>query len=1084
MPDPLFFNKTSFTRPERSPSLLERITNPLLVFDVPGNMVRGALVSAATGRYRDPFSVFKDRVTEEELLKAFDLDTGLVSQIIAGVVTDPLMLVGGIGQLTRAGKIAKGITSTQSEIRTLKTFREAARLSGETSKVEEFSKDILHSISVLAERQRQTISGPLRSAITVKFPFVKKPIAELQLPQIIKDKLRIAEKIQVLPDARQITLTKQLDELGSKLSSAQTADNVTEVRVLSEQMDVIRVEQEALAGDLLTRFTSPKLALSIKKVLEKGSEVFRSGARNKEQRLIQQISKSRQNRLLHETLTGKTTLLFDDLDRLKDASGAYSLEIGVRLKSLADDAGKPIREFVDTNKDLVSNLYMEELLQKGEARIFSDPTINERSSKLFNEATTELKITHEKALQKADTLEKQTKVMDDFFDKTEKIRIDKHRRDLRIVEAEKILGTITPQEERFLNTYLSGLEKFAITARRLGINLPDLQTSHGFVAFAPRMISKEAKEIKRVNLVKYQNISNDAGIFLTGSHARKVLPEQDIKSINEFLRKKYDIKFDFYNQDIAELITNSRIEHIKAAERAMMTHVLANTFQTAKKQSATDVPMTKLFEAMNLSTGVAPKGFISRSIFDDATQFDLFLKDGLGEVANGFMRLLASTNKFFQIGLTSFFPAFHHRNALNNYVMAGLSGVPALKIPGLMHRMATLQRKAAQGTLNTSEQVLWNKMLEGVLRQGQFNEYRVAFRDNPGFNNSVESFINRPFSNEGKFIRTSLRSLGRKVTKKEGFLEAFENIIKQKAPGLATQRPLVSLSQKIPGTKVPLPIGRNYGMFLEDNARGLIYLNDIDNGATHLEALRKVNKFLFDPSELGVAEKKVLQKVILFYSWSRKNIPLMINHSIRHPRFASVMSKLTATEQDETPAFLRGAFAIPLGNNSFLGQFGLGIEDIKSFSVGDADPSTNPIASANELVRLSEKIVTRLAPAIKIPIELAFFGGNAFTRRKFGDQSIGKTFLDFLPTARFSNELKKLSDTESDISTKISNYLFGIKIFQADKASTRLTSFQRDLLRAGLARRLPLVILRKDVPEEKRKRLQKKMSKLLKDLRK
>jgi hypothetical protein len=71
-------------------------------------------------------------------------------------------------------------------------------------------------------------------------------------------------------------------------------------------------------------------------------------------------------------------------------------------------------------------------------------------------------------------------------------------------------------------------------------------------------------------------------------------------------------------------------------------------------------------------------------------------------------------------------------------------------------------------------------------------------------------------------------------------------------------------------------LGRNAGSTVESHAKALNFLANVKNGADFLEAADNTKKFLFDYSDLSDIEQKVFKRVVPFYTWMRKNIPLQL----------------------------------------------------------------------------------------------------------------------------------------------------------------------------------------------------------------
>jgi hypothetical protein len=89
----------------------------------------------------------------------------------------------------------------------------------------------------------------------------------------------------------------------------------------------------------------------------------------------------------------------------------------------------------------------------------------------------------------------------------------------------------------------------------------------------------------------------------------------------------------------------------------------------------------------------------------------------------------------------------------------------------------------------------------------------------------------------------------------------------------------------------PFKLGGNFGRFIENNSRVSVFLDQLRKGKSPKEASKSVRKYLFDYSELTDFEKRTMQMIFPFYTWSRKNIPLQLENLIAQPRKYQVYAK-------------------------------------------------------------------------------------------------------------------------------------------------------------------------------------------------
>jgi len=92
---------------------------------------------------------------------------------------------------------------------------------------------------------------------------------------------------------------------------------------------------------------------------------------------------------------------------------------------------------------------------------------------------------------------------------------------------------------------------------------------------------------------------------------------------------------------------------------------------------------------------------------------------------------------------------------------------------------------------------------------------------------------------------------------------------------------------------------REFGTAIEDNARIGLFIDRIIKGDTPEAAARRVRKYLFDYQELTPFEQNVMRRIIPFYTWQRKNIPLQIQSILEQPgKYAMVGKAIDAWDKE------------------------------------------------------------------------------------------------------------------------------------------------------------------------------------------
>lgn len=122
---------------------------------------------------------------------------------------------------------------------------------------------------------------------------------------------------------------------------------------------------------------------------------------------------------------------------------------------------------------------------------------------------------------------------------------------------------------------------------------------------------------------------------------------------------------------------------------------------------------------------------------------------------------------------------------------------------------------------------------------------------------------------------------------------------------------------------------RRAGEGVEDTLRGTLFFDRIRKGATPDEALADVAKFHFDYDDLSQFERQVARRVVPFYTWTRKNLPLQIEGMLTNPKAYNAFGhvkrnvELGVEEEQTVPSYVEEALHIRLpfelpGGRAFL----------------------------------------------------------------------------------------------------------------------------------------------------------------------
>jgi hypothetical protein len=193
-----------------------------------------------------------------------------------------------------------------------------------------------------------------------------------------------------------------------------------------------------------------------------------------------------------------------------------------------------------------------------------------------------------------------------------------------------------------------------------------------------------------------------------------------------------------------------------------------------------------------------------------------------------------------------------------------------------------------------------------------------------------------------------------------------------------------------------LRASRRAGHNVEGMGRGVLAMDVMMKGGSAEDAVAMIDKFHFDYADLSRTETEVVKRIIPFYVWSRRNLPLQMEMLVRHPATFSHYAAFQRNIQMDVPLVANPGDVIPqyYGDKStyptpFTEQGktvyampDLPFEDINRFTQG------NPLSEVQSMV----------TPIIKAPIELwankQSFKGIPLTGRQV---QMPRAHMPFLP---------------------------------------------------------------------------------------
>ena len=203
--------------------------------------------------------------------------------------------------------------------------------------------------------------------------------------------------------------------------------------------------------------------------------------------------------------------------------------------------------------------------------------------------------------------------------------------------------------------------------------------------------------------------------------------------------------------------------------------------------------------------------------------------------------------------------------------------------------------------------------------------------------------------------------------------------------------------------------GFKVGQTIEDNARIALFIDSLNKGKNFDQAASQVRKYLFDYGDLSPFERSTLKRLMPFYTWSRKNLPLQLEAIVRHPDKVNKLNLARENIQFETdvpdiedvPDYIRSAMPI-YGAEKFLGEpavpgtaKAITLQNLIPFSDLTTFTKFLDIETAPSMIergKLSSTISTALggiSPLLKAPLE--FFSNYDYFRRKNIQEYPGQT---------------------------------------------------------------------------------------------
>lgn len=214
---------------------------------------------------------------------------------------------------------------------------------------------------------------------------------------------------------------------------------------------------------------------------------------------------------------------------------------------------------------------------------------------------------------------------------------------------------------------------------------------------------------------------------------------------------------------------------------------------------------------------------------------------------------------------------------------------------------------------------------------------------------------------------------------------------------------------------------RAVGTLVEDNAKIAHFLSKRAEGYGVKEAAQSVKKYLFDYNDLTGVEKGLFKRIMPFYTWTSKNIPLQIQQFIENPgKFSKIgiaKKDIEQTVEQPNEKYLSNY----ISENAPIRVRKDSEGNTQYFLLGQWLPAT---AAFNFLSRPLENSIGMASPVAKLPLETAL-NKSSFFQNTLGEYQDLKSYpgqkasyvgLDLDPrtvnalrTIRLLNEIDKVN---------------------------------------------------------------------------
>lgn len=233
---------------------------------------------------------------------------------------------------------------------------------------------------------------------------------------------------------------------------------------------------------------------------------------------------------------------------------------------------------------------------------------------------------------------------------------------------------------------------------------------------------------------------------------------------------------------------------------------------------------------------------------------------------------------------------------------------------------------------------------------------------------------------------------------------------------------------------LPYKAGAKLGTITDNSDRLLQFASLLKQGKSADEASEIVRKYLFDYGDLTDFEKRVMKRIFPYYTWMRKNTPLLMRELIEQPEKFRLVAKSenlvegmgdpnSKADRSIVPDFARDWIQMPFSTKDKFGK------DQPVLSTVNM-----PYMDISKMIQSPRELFSQTAPMLKVPIELATnwnsFFDTPISDPERGDGPIAPKLLHVLSQVSAFNAVKQFvtADTADGKAMSALNTLTGFKL--------------------------------------------------------